>query len=66
MGMKTDSILTGALARASSQLSSGGRMVLMHPESLPIPQSQEWVLEEEHTIYVHKRLTRAISVLRRQ
>jgi tRNA G10 N-methylase Trm11 len=42
------------------------RMVLMHPDDVPVPPTSQWTVEEKHTIYVHKRLTRAISVLRRR
>jgi tRNA (guanine10-N2)-dimethyltransferase len=47
-------------------LKSGCRMVMMHPKDIPVQSTSELVVEEEHHLYVHKRLTRAITVLRRR
>jgi tRNA (guanine10-N2)-dimethyltransferase len=66
MGKETESILSGVLVGGATLLSSGSRMVLMHPDYVTIPTTPHWALEEEHSIYVHKRLTRVISVLRRR
>ena len=43
----------------------GSRVVLMHPSSVPVESTEELAVEEEHYLYVHKRLTRAITILRR-
>lgn len=47
-------------------LRPGSRMVVMHPKDLPIEDNSQLVAEEEHYLYVHKLLTRAITVLRRR
>jgi tRNA (guanine10-N2)-dimethyltransferase len=46
-------------------LDKAKRMVLMHPKSVTIQQSKNFELEESHDIYIHRKLTRAITVLRR-
>lgn len=45
---------------------SGGRVVLMHPKQVSVTQREELEVEEEHDMYIHKRLTRTITVLRRR
>ncbi|MDG6901258.1 MAG: hypothetical protein JRM80_04785 [Nitrososphaerota archaeon] len=55
-----------ALESFPALLRSGSRMVLMHAKDNPVQTTGELVVEEEHHLYVHKRLTRAITVLRRR
>ncbi len=59
-------IVQRTLATLPLLLKEGSRMVVMHPQTLKIETSAEMVLEEEHHLYVHKLLTRTITVLRRR
>lgn len=54
------------LATMPLLLKEGSRMVVMHPQSLRIEASAEMALEEEHHLYVHKLLTRTITILRKR
>jgi tRNA (guanine10-N2)-dimethyltransferase len=65
-GREAADVLSEALRAAHSLLKSGSRMVVMHPEDLRAEPASGWSLEEEHSLYVHKRLTRTITVLRRR
>ena len=55
----------GFLAVLPSILKPGSRAVLMHPQAVPVTPGKELELEEEHHLYVHKLLTRTITILRR-
>jgi len=44
----------------------GSRIVIMHPKTQGIEDSEEATVEDEHDLYVHKFLTRTITVLRRK
>ena len=63
---KPASILRETLDSLWPVMKSGSRAVLMHPQSLPIPGSAEFSVEEEHHLHVHKLLTRTISVIERR
>lgn len=65
-GSKPTAVVQKALETFPALLRSGSRMVLMHAKDNPIQTTSELVVEEEHHLYVHKRLTRAITVLRRK
>lgn len=64
-GSSTARLMQALLASSSSVLRSGRRLVLMHPQSVPVESGGEFDLEEEHHLYIHRKLTRTISVLRR-
>lgn len=55
-----------ALLSFPTILKPGSRLVLMHQKDVPVHGTPELAVEEEHNLYVHKRLTRAITVLRRR
>jgi hypothetical protein len=38
----------------------------MHPEQIPVENTAKLVVEEEHHLYVHKKLTRVITILRKK
>ncbi|MGD0477920.1 MAG: hypothetical protein ABSB29_07125 [Nitrososphaerales archaeon] len=59
-------IVQRTLATMPMLLKKGSRMVVMHPQTLKIEGSAVMALEEEHYLYVHKLLTRTITVLRRR
>lgn len=59
-------VMNEALRTLPDILNTGARMVVMHPKELPIEPTPYWSLEEEHHLYVHKMLTRTITILRRR
>jgi len=59
-------VVSDALSTARELLKSGSTFVIMHPKSVPAEPGSDWSFEEEHDLYVHKRLTRSITVLRRR
>lgn len=65
-GAGAATVIQRALERFPSVLKSDSRMVLMHPKDVPVESTNELVVEEEHHLYVHKLLTRAITVLRKK
>jgi len=65
-GVDPRDIAQRTLATMPLLLKEGSRMVVMHPQALRIEGSAEMALEEEHHLYVHKLLTRTITVLRRR
>jgi putative methyltransferase (TIGR01177 family) len=65
-GVDPRDIAQRTLATMPLLLKEGSRMVVMHPQTLRVEGSAEMVLEEEHHLYVHKLLTRTITVLRRR
>jgi tRNA G10 N-methylase Trm11 len=64
-GSDTRQIIDALLVNSSSILRSGHRLVLMHPKSVGVEGGSAFELEEEHQLYIHRKLTRTISVLRR-
>ena len=64
-GRATGNIIRDALASLHSLLPTGSRVVMMHPKHHPVKGTKSLRLEEEHHLYIHKRLTRTITVLRR-
>ena len=65
-GAEPEEILRKTMDLLPLLLKEGSRMVLMHPRTLRVPESPAVALEEEHHLYVHKLLTRTITVLRRR
>jgi tRNA G10 N-methylase Trm11 len=37
----------------------------MHPDTVVVKSRDDFEVEEEHHLYIHRKLTRTISVLRR-
>jgi 16S rRNA G966 N2-methylase RsmD len=65
-GSQPEDIVRKAIETLPLLLRKGSRMVLMHPQTLKIEAPADLALEEEHHLYVHKLLTRTITVLRRK
>ena len=65
-GRGTQEIIDLALISLSNALKKGSMLVLMHPQTVGVNSTPELVVEEEHDMHVHKRLTRIITVLRRR
>jgi tRNA (guanine10-N2)-dimethyltransferase len=65
-GKETRDIIEKLLGGASDSLESGKYCVVMHPSKVDLSfDRNSFQLEGQHLIYVHRSLTRAISVLRR-
>ncbi len=65
-GRSPEVLARGAISSLSPILSPGSRIVMMHPQSMAIPDLPGVVVEEEHHLHVHKLLTRTITVMLRQ
>ena len=69
-GLASGDILRWLVEGAPKILPPGRKLVVMHPKSLEVGPIVEEVgglrVEQEHEIYIHRTLTRAITVLRRE
>ncbi len=65
-GRSAADVIQATMLAAHDLLKPGSWMVMMHARELPHEQGSGWDLDGEHHLYVHKRLTRTISVLRRR
>jgi len=64
-GSTSAAILEKLIKEAASILPDGKRLVVMHPKTLEVGETDGFELEEELHLPVHPKLTRTISVLRR-
>jgi len=69
-GLKSGDILRWLIEGAPKVIAQGRKLVVMHPKSLEVGPILEDVaglrVEQEHEIYIHRTLTRTITVLRRE
>jgi tRNA G10 N-methylase Trm11 len=68
--LKSSEILRSLVEGAPAILRKGGKLVVMHPKSLevgPIAEvaGGELRVEQELEIYIHRTLTRTITLMRR-
>lgn len=64
-GSNTASHLETLVNSTRRILKCGGRAVIMHPKQVEILPPENLKVEEEHQLYIHRKLTRTITVLRR-
>jgi len=68
-GLKSSEILRSLVEGAPAVLPEGGKLVVMHPKSLEVGPFAEGAgelrVEQELEIYIHRTLTRTITVMRR-
>ena len=64
-GSLTADLLNGLLTQGLLCLRPGGRLVVMHQKSAPLAKPKGFQVLGEYEFYVHRSLTRVISVLRR-
>jgi tRNA (guanine10-N2)-dimethyltransferase len=68
-GLKSSEILRSLVEGAPAVLPEGGKLVVMHPKSLEVGPVLEGAgglhVEQELEIYIHRTLTRTITVMRR-
>ena len=65
-GKRPEEILRLLLGPMSEAMVPRSLLVLMHPQSVPVPRSAGFSLVEEHHLHVHKLLTRTVTVLERR
>src|SRR5712692_77014 len=65
MGEELGAIIDGLLKAGAALLSRGRIAVVMHPRSSRVTPGNTFRVEGEHHLYVHRNLTRTITVLRR-
>jgi tRNA (guanine10-N2)-dimethyltransferase len=66
LGKTTGQILNGFLDSIADVLPQQRHCVVMHPDSISAEGNSKFDKVEEHFLYVHRSLTRAITVLRRK
>ena len=68
-GLKSSEILRSLVEGAPAVLPEGGKLVVMHPKSLEVGPIAEGAgglhVEQELEIYIHRTLTRTITVMRK-
>ncbi len=64
-GVESSEILRSLVEEAPRVVSSGRKLVVMHPKSLAVEAGGMMRLERELDIYIHRTLTRTITVMRR-
>jgi tRNA (guanine10-N2)-dimethyltransferase len=64
-GSSSVQILENLIKEASTVLVSGRRLVVMHPDSLHVEGRYGFEIENQLHVFVHKKLTRTVTVLRR-
>ncbi|MDG6898592.1 MAG: TIGR01177 family methyltransferase, partial [Nitrososphaerota archaeon] len=65
-GRNTAEIVNMAIESLPSVMRRGSLMVIVHPDDKRVGATGRLAVIEEHRLYVHKRLTRAITVLRKK
>ena len=65
-GRPPERLLELLLPELAGAMDLGSFLVLMHPMSVAVRPTPEFMIEEEHHLQVHKLLTRTITVLKRR
>lgn len=64
-GKSAESVVDLVLKTLPDLLGTDKRLVMMHPSYIPVKPGASLRVEEEHYVYIHKKLTRAITILRK-
>jgi tRNA (guanine10-N2)-dimethyltransferase len=64
-GSASKDLVEALLVRGRDSLRQGGRLVIMHQKSAPIVETKGFEVLGEYEFYVHRSLTRVVSVLRK-
>ncbi|MEM3584075.1 MAG: methyltransferase domain-containing protein [Nitrososphaerales archaeon] len=64
-GINTLNLLEDFILKANSIIPKGRYCVLVHPNTIKLSNLDGFELKERHEVYVHKNLTRAITILRK-
>jgi tRNA (guanine10-N2)-dimethyltransferase len=65
-GRATEEVISMSTELLPSVMKNDSIMVLVHPENRPVESNSKLSVLDEHRLYVHKRLTRAITILRKK
>ena len=65
-GRTPEELLRRLLPELRSAMAPGSYAVVMHPDDLPAKAGDGFSVAEEHQLYVHKLLTRTITVMERR
>jgi len=64
-GRKSSDVLRSLVEGAAGVIPGGRKLVVMHPKSVKVEEAGGLRIEEELDIYIHRTLTRTITVMRR-
>lgn len=64
-GRDAQTVADLATSSFASLLKTGRRLVVMHPDWVNLKEAGGLRLEEEHHLYIHRKLTRAITILKK-
>ncbi len=64
-GRSTGEIVRRLLSSAANLLARERVLVIMHPDYVKVTPTREFIKESAHRLYIHRNLTRVITVLRR-
>ncbi len=65
-GVKTPNLLKEFILQAEDTIPKGRYCVIVHPNTIKLDESDKFEVKERHEVYVHRTLTRAITVLRKK
>ncbi|MCP8314119.1 MAG: hypothetical protein H3Z53_07095 [archaeon] len=65
-GIKTLNLLQEFILQAEAIIPKGRYCVIVHPNTIKLDESDAFEVKERHEVYVHRTLTRAITVLRKK
>ena len=65
-GLKTSNLLQEFISKAKDILPKGRYCIFVHPKTIRLDDLDGFEVKEDHEVYVHRRLTRAITVLKRK
>jgi len=64
-GRRSSDVLSSLVERAAGVIPGGRKLVVMHPKSLRVEEAGGLRVEEELDIYIHRTLTRTVTLMRR-
>ncbi|MCP8303899.1 MAG: hypothetical protein H3Z50_00265 [archaeon] len=62
-GLKTKDLLQEFVSQAGDVVPRGRYCVIVHPKTIELDSPEAFDVKEDHEVYVHSRLTRAVTVL---
>lgn len=65
-GIKTMNLLQDFILQADAIIPKGRYCIIVHPNTIELNNSDAFEVKERHEVYVHRSLTRAITVLRKR
>lgn len=64
-GIKILNLLQDFIIKANSTIPKGRYCVFVHPNTIELNELDQFEVKERHEVYVHRNLTRAITILRK-